>query len=158
MTVGQHPTAVVVLEAIGRHLAARHVCTLATSRGDVPWAASSFYVPRGVDLFVCQGKRARTLANMQANPRVGFAVDDRKAEAWLQGLGVAAAATAADEVWARESLRQAAPEFTHHFTNPEQPVLVIAVDELTFVDRPNGISPRKHLILREGGWTFADET
>lgn len=158
MTVGQQLTDETVLAAIRQHLAARHVCTLATSHGDVPWAATSFYVPRGMDLFVCQGKRARTLANMRVNPRVGFAVDDRKAEAWLQGLGVVSPATAADEAWARETLRQAAPEFTHHFTNPEQPVLFIRVDELTFVDRPNGIYPRRHLLLREGGWDFANET
>lgn len=156
MSVEQRLTAETVLEAIQRHLAARHVCTLATSRGDVPWAASSFYIARGVDLFVCQGKRARTLANMRVNPKVGFAVDDRKAEAWLQGLGTAVPAASDDEAWARERLRERAPEFTHHFTNPEQPVLFIRVEELTFADRPNGIYPRRHLIWREE-WVFADE-
>lgn len=146
-----------VLDAIRRHLEARHVCTLATSQEDVPWAASSFYVARGVDLFVCQGKRARTLANMRVNPRVGFAVDDRKAEAWLQGLGTAARAGSEDDTWAREQLRERAPEFTHHFTNPEQPVLSIRVQELTFADRPHGIYPRKHLKWINERWEFADD-
>ena len=146
-----------VLAAISRHLATRHVCTLATSHGDVPWAATSFYVPRDVDLFVCQGKRARTLANMLANPRVGFAVDDRKAEAWLQGLGRAKLAGPEHDAWARAALQRVAPEFTRHFNNPEYPVLLIRGDELTFADRPNGI-PRKHVINQSGKWVFADET
>jgi len=157
MSVGQSLTAEAILEAVHRHLAARHVCTLATSQGDVPWAASSFYVARGIDLFVCQGKRARTLANMRANPKVGFAVDDGKAEAWLQGLGTAAPAGREDEAWAREQLRERAPEFTHHFTNPEQPVLLISVAEVTFSDRPHGIHPRQHLQSKDGRWEFADE-
>ena len=147
-----------VLAAISRHLAGRHVCTLATSHGDVPWAATSFYVSRDVDPFVCQGKRARTLANILYNPRVGFTVDDRKAEAWLQGLGRAEAAGPEDDAWARSALQRVAPEFTRHFNNPEYPVLLIRVDELTFADRPNGIHPRKHVINQNGKWVFADET
>ena len=157
MTVGQELTVETVLDAIRRHLEARHVCTLATSHRDVPWAASSFYVPREVDILVCQGKRARTLANMLANPRVGFAVDDRKAEAWLQGLGRAELAGPQDNAWAREQLQRVAPEFTHHFNNPEYPVLFIRVDELTFADRPNAIR-RRRLIDQNGKWVFADET
>lgn len=158
MTVGQELTVEAVLAAIRRHLAARHVCTLATSHGDVPWAATSFYVSRDVDLFICQGKRARTLANMRVNPRVAFAVDDRKAEAWLQGLGRAKPVAAEEDAWAREQLRRVAPEFTRHFNNPEYPVLLIRVDELTFADRPNGIHPRKHVINQSGKWVFANET
>lgn len=156
MSVRASLTVEAVLEAIQRHLAARHVCTLATSYHDTPWAASSFYVPRGLDLFVCQGKTARTLANLLANPRGAFAVDDRQAEAWLQGLAIASRATSEDDRWARERLRQVAPEFTHHFNNPEQPVLLLRVDELTFADRPGGIYPRQHLALRDGRWGFSN--
>jgi uncharacterized protein YhbP (UPF0306 family) len=145
-----------VLEAVRRHLSQRHVVTLATARNDEPWAASSFYVTRDLDLFVCQSRRARTLAHMRANPRTAFAVDDRKADAWLQGLGTARVAPADDERWVREQLLAAAPEFTHHFTNPEYPVLVIQVDELTFADRAGGIYPRQHLVLRDGAWRFAE--
>ncbi len=152
MTVDAQFSVEAILNAIRRHLAARHVCTLATSHRDIPWAATSFYMPRGVDLFVCQGKKARTLENLLANPRGAFAVDDRQAEAWLQGLGTAALANPEDEQWAREQLRRVAPEFTHHFNNPEQPVLLIHVDELTFADRPNGIYPRQHLVLQNGQW------
>lgn len=143
-----------VLEAVRGHLAARHVVTLATSHRDEPWAATAFYVPRGVDLVVCQGKRARTLAHMLANPRTAFAVDDRKAEAWLQGLGTASLVAAGEDGWAREQLQRVAPEFTRHFTNAEYPVLIIRVDELTFADRPNGIYPRQHLVIRDGEWRF----
>jgi len=150
------PTVELILEAIQRHLTARHVCTLATSHEDTPWAATCFYVARGVDLFVCQGKTARTLANLLANPRGAFAVDDRQAEAWLQGLGLAARVGAQDDRWAREQLRNVAPEFTHHFENPEQPVLLLRVDELTFADRPNGIYPRQHVVLHDGRWEFAN--
>ncbi len=154
MTVGAQFSVEAVIDAIRRHLMVRHVCTLATSHRDVPWAASSFYVPREVDLFVCQGKNARTLENLRVNPRGAFAVDDRVAEAWLQGLGIATLATAEDDRWARERLQQVAPEFTRHFNNPEQPVLLIRVDELTFADRPNGIYPRQHLLLRNEHWGF----
>lgn len=144
-----------VLDAVRRHLAERHVVTLATSLHDEPWAATAFFVPWGLDLVVCQGKRARTLAHMLVNPRTAFAIDDRKAEAWLQGAGMATALKGADDGRAREQLQRVAPEFIRHFTNPEYPTLVITVDELTFVDRPNGIYPRQHVVLRDGEWRFA---
>jgi len=117
-----------ILQAVQAHLASRHVVTLATSYHDEPWAATAFYVARGLDLYVCQGKRARTLAHMLANPRDG---------------------------WAREALQRAAPEFAHHFTNPDYPVLIIRVDELTFADRSGGVYPRQHLVLADGVWRLA---
>jgi uncharacterized protein YhbP (UPF0306 family) len=144
-----------ILDAIRRHLAERHVVTLATSLNDEPWAATAFYVPWGLDLVVCQGKRARTLTHMIKNPRTAFAVDDRKADAWLQGIGAAALVKGDDETRARDELQRVAPEFTRHFTNLEYPVLLIKVDELTFADRPGGIYPRQHLELRDGEWRFA---
>ncbi len=144
-----------ILGPVQRHLAARHVVTLATSHEDEPWAATAFYVARGLDVYICQGKRARTLAHLRINPRAAFAVDDRQADTWLQGVGTVNEVTGDDEQWAREQLRQAAPEFTRHFTNPEYPVLVIHADEVTFVDRGGGIYPRQHLVLRDGVWRFA---
>ncbi len=144
-----------ILQAVQAHLASRHVVTLATSYHDEPWAATAFYVARGLDLYVCQGKRARTLAHMLANPRTGFAVDDRRADAWLQGVGTAAVVRTAEDGWAREALQRAAPEFAHHFTNPDYPVLIIRVDELTFADRSGGVYPRQHLVLADGVWRLA---
>jgi uncharacterized protein YhbP (UPF0306 family) len=141
-----------ILDAIYRHLAARHICTLATSQQDQPWAATCFYVPRALDLYVCQRKDARTLEQMRANPRTAFSIDDRKVEAWLQGLGSASTVTGADESWARAQLQQAAPEFSRHFTNPEYPILLIRADDLTFVDRPSGIVPRQHLRFTNQTW------
>jgi uncharacterized protein YhbP (UPF0306 family) len=145
-----------VLAAVRRHLAEHHVCTLATAREDAPWAASCFYAPRDLDLYICQRRDARTLANLRANPRVGFAVDDRRTEAWLQGAGGAAPVSGDAETWARDALSQAAPEFVRHFSNLEFPVLRIRAQEITFVDRRQRI--RSHLILREGGWGLADES
>lgn len=144
-----------ILGSAQRHLAARRVVTLATSHQDEPWAATAFYVARNLEVYVCQGKRARTLAHLRVNPRAAFAVDDRQADTWLQGVGTATEIHADDERWAREQLQQAAPEFTRHFINPEYPVLVIHVDEVTFVDRAGGIYPRQHLVLRDGVWRFA---
>lgn len=144
-----------LLAAARNHLAERFVCTFATSSGDVPWAASAFYVARALDVFTCQRKDARTLRQMLANPRVSFAVDDRKAEAWLQALGTARPATPAEDVWAREALRRAAPDFGRHFINPDYPVVLVRVSELTFVDLSAGIVPRQHLILDGVEWRFA---
>src|SRR5207247_6203804 len=67
-----------ILQAVQAHLASRHVVTLATSYHDEPSAATAFYVARGLDLYVCQGERARPLAHMLSYPRTGFAVDDRR--------------------------------------------------------------------------------
>ncbi len=144
-----------VLEAARGYLARRHVCTFATSHHDVPWAASAFYVARDLNVFTCQRKDARTLRQMLANPRAAFAVDDRKAEAWLQALGSARLATSEEEVWAREALQRAAPEFVRHFGNPEYPVLMIHVDEFTFADRGAGITPRRRLVRDGDQWRFA---
>ncbi len=144
-----------ILDVVQRHLAVRHICTLATSHRDQPWAATSFYVTRGLDVYVCQRQDARTLVHMLANPRTAFAVDDRKVEAWLQGVGLAAVMTGDDETWARTQLQRAAPEFARHFANPEFPIVLIRADDLTFVDRPNGIAPRQHLVCSDGAWRFA---
>lgn len=144
-----------VLDAARGHLAQRHVCTFATAHEDVPWAASAFYVARDLDVFTCQRKDARTLRQMLANPRVSFAVDDRKAEAWFQALGMARLATPVEDEWAREALAAAAPEFGRHFSNSEYPVLKITVSEFTFVDRAAGIVPRQHLVRDGGPWRFA---
>lgn len=130
--------------------------TLATSHRDMPWAATAFYVARGLELYTCQRKDARTLAQMLANPRTAYAVDDRKVEAWLQGAGAAEVLGGGDDEWARAALQEAAPQFARHFTNPDYPVLVIHTDLVTFVDRPNGISPRQQLTLRDGEWRFAE--
>lgn len=144
-----------ILDAIRRHLQARHVVTLATSHRDEPWAATAFYVAQDLNVVTCQRKDARTLAQMLANPRTAFTIDDRKVEAWLQGSGNAATLAGADDAWAREALQKAVPEFSRHFTNMEFPTLVIRPDLFTFVDRPNGISPRQRLLLRDGEWRFA---
>lgn len=143
-----------ILDAVRRHLASRHICTLATSHRDEPWAATSFYVVRDLDVYVCQRKDARTLAHMLANPRAALAVDDRKVEAWLQGLGTVSVVSGEGEGWARDQLPRVAPEFTRHFSNPEYPILLIRLDELTYADRPNGIVPRQHLILAGEEWGF----
>ncbi len=155
MTVGQTQEVEPILAVVHRHLEERHVCTLATARNNVPWAAACFYVVRDLDLYVCQRKDAKTLANLLANSRVGFAVDDRRTEAWLQGRGRAAVVTGEEEAWARQRLRDAAPEFGRHFSNPDYPVLRIRAEFMTFVDRSNMI--RSRLVLREEGWVFADE-
>lgn len=144
-----------ILDAIRRHLDVRHVCTLATAHRDQPWAASSFYVTRDLDLFVCQRSDARTLEQMRANPRTAFAIDDRKVEAWLQGLGIATQVEGADDAWARAQLQRVAPEFTRHFTNPDFPIILIKAADLTFADRANGITPRQHLVLTNHSWRFA---
>lgn len=155
MTVQYTLTVEQVLAAARRHLADRHVCTIATSHRDVPWAASAFYVPRDLDVFVCQRKDARTLAQMLANPRTAFAVDDRKADAWFQALGSAAVVTGDDDRWARAQLQRAAPEFGRHFANPDFPILLVQVTEFTFVDRTGGITPRQQLVRRDGIWGFS---
>ncbi|MGH2436777.1 MAG: pyridoxamine 5'-phosphate oxidase family protein [bacterium] len=144
-----------VLRAAQKHLSERNVCTFATSHRDSPWAASAFYVIRGLNIFTCQRKDARTLAHMRANPNVAFAVDDNKVEAWFQGLGQAKIITGPDEGWAREQLQRAAPEFAKHFANPDYPVLSIGLREFTFVNRNGGITPRQHLIRQGDDWRFA---
>jgi uncharacterized protein YhbP (UPF0306 family) len=144
-----------VVDAARKHLAARHVCTFATSHRDIPWAASAFYAARGLDVFTCQRRDARTLAQMLANPRTALAVDDQKAEAWFQALGTARLAAGDEEAWARDALQRAAPEFIRHFTNSDHPVLVVRVEEFTFVDRGAGIVPRRRLRREGEDWRFA---
>lgn len=144
-----------VLMAAQKYLSERSVCTFATSQRDIPWAASAFYVVRGLNIFTCQRKDARTLAHMRANPNVAFAVDDSKVEAWFQGLGDCRIASGPDDAWARGQLQRAAPEFAKHFANLDYPVLMISVREFTYADRGGGIIPRQHLIRAGDEWRFA---
>jgi uncharacterized protein YhbP (UPF0306 family) len=143
-----------VLEAARVHIARRHVCTFATSHHDMPWAASAFYVARDFDVFTCQRKDARTVIQMRANPKTALAIDDGKAEAWFQALGTVRPAAADEDAWAREALQRAAPEFVRHFSNVEYPVLLVHVEEFTFVDRQAGIIPRRRLVREGDQWRF----
>ena len=72
----------------------------------------------------------------------------------LQAMGTARLATPAEDERAREALQRAAPECGRHFANPDCPVVLVHVSEITFVDRNAGIVPRQHLILDGEEWRF----
>lgn len=62
--------------AVDRYLQDHHVATLATSAGDVAWAAAVFYVNDGHTLYFLSSPTSRHCANLARNPRVAVTIQE----------------------------------------------------------------------------------
>jgi uncharacterized protein YhbP (UPF0306 family) len=113
--------------------------TLATATADgAPHAATHLYVNDGVDLFIWLKPSSRTAQNLQANSRVGFAIDEY-AEDFRQTKGVQGSGSC--EPVTGEGIAMAAMKFGEKFPDlsPGGSTANIAFfrvrpDELEFID------------------------
>lgn len=72
---------------IRQYLETHRVATLATSSGDLPWAAAVFYAMDGTVLYFLSSPKSRHCRNLAKNPRVALTVQEEYAD-WLDIKGV----------------------------------------------------------------------
>jgi len=69
------------------YLETHHVMTIASCKGDAPWAAAVFYASDGLDLYFFSNPRSRHGLNMAANAAVSAAIHEDYSD-WraIQGI------------------------------------------------------------------------
>ena len=123
-------------------LRAQRVAVIATSADDQPWAATVYYAEDGFTLYVNTPSSTTMLRNMLRNPRVSYAIDERRPTFFLQAVGRAAVVDdPAEFERARALLAAKVPEA--HVGRPDY-TLVKIVSEIVYVsDFRQGYRPRE---------------
>src|SRR6185437_4507848 len=80
------------------------VAVIATAAGAQPWASSVYYAEDGFVLYVNSPNSTTMLRNLIENPRVSYAIDERKPTFFLQAIGHASVVSDTDEFERARSL------------------------------------------------------
>lgn len=122
------------------------VAVIATAAHSQPWASSVYYAEDGFVLYVNTPNSTTMLRNMLDNPRVSYAIDERKPTFFLQAIGRASVVSDADEFErARALLATKVPEA--HVGRPSY-TLVKIVSEIVYIsDFRQGYRPRAEIIV-----------
>jgi len=151
-------------QEILKYIQAHNTMTLATSMGDVPWAATVFYASDDLTLYFFSAPDSRHSQNLAANPRVGVTIQEDYHD-WreIKGIQLEGTATVLDSltqkakamaVYARKY-----PEIVKIFTNPASGLFYkaflkvkfycIIPEKLFFINNEHGFGKRQELILRD---------
>lgn len=122
------------------------VAVVATADGDQPWASTVYYAEDGFTLYVNTPNSTTMLRNMRENPRVSYAIDERKPTFFLQAIGRASIVDDPREfAHARALMAAKVPEA--HVGHPNY-TLVKIVSEVVYVsDFRQGYRPRAEVII-----------
>jgi general stress protein 26 len=127
-------------------LAENRVAVIATSVDDEPWASTVFYAERELTLYVNTPNSTRMLRNLLANPRVSFAIDERKPTYFLQGAGRASIVDDPGEIARAKSLLAVkVPEA--HVGAPGYTLVRIQPTTLSVSDFRGGYRPRADIVV-----------
>jgi len=128
-------------------LRGNRVAVVATAAGSQPWASSVYYAEDGFVLYVNTPNSTTMLRNLRENPRVSYAIDERKPTFFLQAIGRASVVGDADESErARALLAAKVPEA--HVGHPSY-TLVKIVSEVVYVsDFRQGYRPRAEVVIQ----------
>jgi general stress protein 26 len=119
----------------------QRVAVIATSEGDHPWASTVYYADDGFTLYVNTPTATTMLHNILANPRVGYAIDERRPTFFLQASGVASVVDDPTEfAHAKALLAQKVPEA--HVGHPNYTLVRIASTVVYVSDFRSGYRPR----------------
>lgn len=122
------------------------VAVVATAAGFQPWASSVYYAEDGFVLYVNTPNSTTMLRNLIENPRVSYAIDERKPTFFLQAIGYASVVSNATEFeHARSLLARKVPE-AH--VGGSGYTLIKIVSEVVYVsDFRQGYRPRAEVIV-----------
>jgi uncharacterized protein YhbP (UPF0306 family) len=149
-------------QEILRYIETHNTMTLATSMGDVPWAATVFYASDHFKLYFFSAPDSRHGQNLAANPRVGVTIQEDYRD-WREIKGIQLEGT----VKIVDSLTQKAkamaayarkyPKIIQLFTNPANGIFYqaflkvkfycITPKKLFFVNNEKGFGKREELII-----------
>jgi nitroimidazol reductase NimA-like FMN-containing flavoprotein (pyridoxamine 5'-phosphate oxidase superfamily) len=124
----------------------QRVAVIATSDGDQPWASTVYYAEDGFTLYVNTPNGTTMLRNLRQNPRVSYAIDERRPTFFLQAAGRSAVVEdPAEFERARSLLAAKVPEA--HVGHPNY-TLVKIVSEIVYVsDFRTGYRPRAAIVV-----------
>ena len=151
-------------QEILKYLETHNTMTLATSMGDVPWAATVFYASDNLKLYFFSAPDSRHGQNLAANPRVGITIQEDYHD-WRKIKGIQLEGT----VNLVDSLTQKAkamvvyarkyPSVIKHFTNPSSGVFYqaflkvkfycVTAEKIFFINNEQGFGKRQELIVGE---------
>jgi len=151
-------------QAILRYIENHNTMTLATSLGDIPWAATVFYASDDLDLYFFSVPDSRHGQNLAANPRVGVTIQEDYHD-WreIKGIQIEGTVQIVDSL-ARKAKAMAVyarkyPEIVKLFTSPASGIFYkaflkvrfycVTPDKLFFINNEEGFGKRQELILRD---------
>jgi uncharacterized protein YhbP (UPF0306 family) len=145
-----------------RYLQAHNTMTLATSAGDVPWAATVFYASDDLSLYFFSAPESRHSENLARNPRVAVTIQEDYRD-WQQIKGIQLGGTVALVDSALEKAKALAvyalkyPEVIKLFTDPASGVFHraflkvkfyrVTPEQVFFIDNAQGFGRRQELVL-----------
>ena len=137
--------------------------TLATSAGDLPWAATVFYASDGLRLYFFSAPESRHCQNLAANGRVAVTVQEDYQD-WrkIKGIQLEGRAELVDGVVEKAKAMTIYalkyPEVIKLFTDPTSGVFhkaflkvkfyCVVPEKLFFIDNAQGFGKRQELLLQ----------
>jgi len=137
--------------------------TLATSAGDLPWAATVFYASDGLRLYFFSAPESRHCQNLAANGRVAVTVQEDYQD-WrkIKGIQLEGQAELVDGVVEKAKAMTIYalkyPEVIKLFTDPTSGVFhkaflkvkfyCVVPEKLFFIDNAQGFGKRQELLLQ----------
>jgi nitroimidazol reductase NimA-like FMN-containing flavoprotein (pyridoxamine 5'-phosphate oxidase superfamily) len=126
----------------------QRVAVIATSAGDQPWASTVYYAEDGFTLYVNTPNGTTMLRNMLGNPRVSYAIDERRPTFFLQATGRGSVVEDAGE-FARAKALLAAKVPEAHVGHPGYTLVKIVSDVVFVSDFRLGYRPRAEVVVSE---------
>ena len=144
------------------YLKGHNTMTLATSAGDLPWAATVFYASDGLRLYFFSAPESRHCQNLAANGRVAVTVQEDYQD-WrkIKGIQLEGRAELVDGVVEKAKAMTIYalkyPEVIKLFTDPTSGVFhkaflkvkfyCVVPEKLFFIDNAQGFGKRQELLL-----------
>ena len=145
------------------YLKGHNTMTLATSAGDLPWAATVFYASDGLRLYFFSAPESRHCQNLAANGRVAVTVQEDYQD-WrkIKGIQLEGRAELVDGVVEKAKAMTIYalkyPEVIKLFTDPTSGVFhkaflkvkfyCVVPEKLFFIDNAQGFGKRQELLLQ----------
>jgi uncharacterized protein len=144
------------------YLKGHNTMTLATSAGDVPWAATVFFASDGLRLYFFSAPESRHCQNLAANGRVAVTIQEDYQD-WrkIKGIQLEGRVELVDGVVAKGKAMAIYalkyPEVIKLFTDPTSGVFhkaflrvkfyCVVPEKLFFIDNAQGFGKRQELLL-----------
>ena len=149
-------------QQILEYLRSHNTMTLATTHGDLPWAATVFFANEGFHLYFFSAPESRHCQNLAANPRVGVTIQEDYQD-WrkIKGIQIEGRVKLVDGVIdkakAMAIYARKYPGIIKLFTDPASGIFhkaflkvkfyCVETDRIFFIDNEQGFGKRQELVL-----------
>src|SRR4026207_1160056 len=149
-------------QQILEYLRSHNTMTLATTHGDLPWAATVFFANEDFHLYFFSAPESRHCQNLAANPRVGVTIQEDYQD-WrkIKGIQIEGRVKLVDGVIdkakAMAIYARKYPGIIKLFTDPASGIFhkaflkvkfyCVETDRIFFIDNEQGFGKRQELVL-----------